>query len=1847
MDEHALLIALSFFTALFKVDWESASLIFQSDGTLQNLMEVVDIIPTASLNLEVAHLFAQACSHKACRAIFTSEVTEWLQVKSRQTADAKVRAAAAIALIKLSKGSQADAVEVTGESAQISAKINEDDLAALMKGLIINDEEKSSVQDAIEGLAYLSVDPHVKELLSKDKIFLKKVISLLPNKKKISSDPPNNSLVYGILLLVSNICTYRPRLTEEQQHIQRLKQMTNPSNKKSSTDSTNSKSKLDEDHHVKERVRRMVDAGVLAVFPATLSYLDSPSIRTCAAKALLSIVEDKDHRGKVLQAGGAKSLILVIQRDLASVKGSKQPTKDNAPLEAIQALAKLAITSSPIQVFGANEGEMYDVIRPFSILVQHDLSTLLQRFEGMMALTNLATQSPELASRIAKTEGLMNKVELLLLEDHTLVRRAAMELVCNLIVGSDDIFDKYGGGENIPGAKAKLHVVLALSDVDDIPTRAAASGALATLTVSPNACRALYELQHEHHRAFHILALLIDPSSVPEDKREEGDELSTELDLVHRGVVCVRNLFGNLDDDTTLRFLVKEAQEAGLVIALSRVVKGEVGKVTEAILQPAIEVLKRIANMAPSKKAGKKVTASAKKPSKVVKADWKEGFKKKQVGVTDMTLLTTISNESINENLQKRWTNAEIYTYIGNVLISVNPFRDLGIYTDEGLQKYRGKNRLEVPPHVFSIAESAYYNMNAYHENQCVIISGESGAGKTEAAKRIMQYIAAVSGGQDSSIQEIKDMVLATNPLLESFGCAKTLRNNNSSRHGKYLEIMFNSNGEPVGARITNYLLEKGRVVGQIENERNFHIFYQFTKGASDDYRETFGLQGPESYAYTSMSNCLEVQDVDDVKEFHDTIKAMQVIGLTEHEQTEIFRMLATILWLGNVQFEEMDDGNSRVADTNVTDFVAYLMDSDAALVQKVMTTRVVETQRGGRRGSVYDVPLNPTQATAGRDALAKAIYNNLFEWIVSRVNVSMKTRSAFAHVIGILDIFGFEIFEDNSFEQLCINYVNEKLQQIFIELTLKAEQEEYVREQIKWTPINYFNNKVVCDLIEERRPPGIFAALNDACATAHADSSAADNSFVQRTAMLSSNAHFEARGAQFLVRHYAGDVLYNIAGMTDKNKDSLIKDLLDLIASSGNAFLQTIFPDRPDPNSKKRPPTAGDRIKQSAGALVDNLMKAQPSYIRTIKPNQNRSSTEYDTKAILHQIKYLGLQENIRVRRAGFAYRNTFEKIVERFYLLSPNTSYAGEYTWNGDAKSGCQQMLKDTGIAKEEWQMGVTKAFIKNPETLFALETMRDRYWHNMAARIQRAYRNYMRYKNECAKRIQRFWKNNKEAIVYSQTRDYGHQILAGRKERRRFSLIGYRRFMGDYLDINGESPLGEELASACSIGPSEPVSFSAKAQLLVSKLGRSSKPSPRYLILTQKAVYIVIATAKDGSVQMSLERKLPLVTIKSISMSNLRDDWMVFHTNVSEEGDPVISCYFKTEFATHLLKLTQASIGITIQQVIEYNKKKEKKAQIKFIKDESVTRGDVYKSHTIHVSSGESPDSLSRPPAKRKPGIVRPITHGKLLRAGGPDKPKGASKPKPVSRPLPGQSTVPAAVAAIPKPTSKPTPSTSSSAGIRPPPPPRAVPTPPPAPPTPKVPLYKAKYAFEGQEGELSLKKDDILELVKNEDNGWLLMKKGGVEGWAPENYLELLPPSAEPAAPPPPPRPKPGAPLKTTNAAPVAAKPTAKPVAVFPGAAGNGTSAPPWKKTNSNTTTAPAPAVGSKPKPPPIAAKPGVGGAKAPPKPAIPAAPRPNAGAASSKLGGLSKPATPVGQLDLAAALAKRAQRMAEE
>ncbi|GEQ70372.1 hypothetical protein JCM33374_g4049 [Metschnikowia sp. JCM 33374] len=1166
--------------------------------------------------------------------------------------------------------------------------------------------------------------------------------------------------------------------------------------------------------------------------------------------------------------------------------------------------------------------------------------------------------------------------------------------------------------------------------------------------------------------------------------------------------------------------------------------------------------------------------------------------KKKEVGVSDLTLLSKISDDAINDNLNKRFMNGSIYTYIGHVLISVNPFQDLGIYTPQTLNLYKGKNRLEVPPHVYAIAETMYYHLKSYGENQCVIISGESGAGKTEAAKQIMQYIANVSvddqissaatGG--SGISKIKDMVLATNPLLESFGCAKTLRNNNSSRHGKYLEIYFNPSNQPSAAHITNYLLEKQRVVQQISNERNFHIFYQFTKHCPPQYQQQFGVQGPETYIYTSAAKCIDADGIDDAKDFQETLNAMNIIGLAQAEQDNIFRMLAAILWIGNISFIEDENGNAAIRDEGVTNFVAYLLEVNAEILKKSIIERIIETSHGMRRGSTYHVPLNIVQATAVRDGLAKGIYNNLFEWIVERVNVSLKdTSQNYAKKsIGILDIYGFEIFEQNSFEQICINYVNEKLQQIFIQLTLKAEQDEYVQEQIQWTPIDYFNNKVVCDLIEATRPqPGLFAALNDSIKTAHADSDAADQVFAQRLSMVgANNRHFEDRRGKFIIKHYAGDVTYEVAGMTDKNKDNMLRDLLELLSTSTNSFVTSaLFP----PNllaaitdSKKRPDTASDKIKKSANILVDTLSQCQPSYIRTIKPNQTKRPKEYDNQQVLHQIKYLGLKENVRIRRAGFAYRTTFDKFVQRFYLLSPATGYAGDYIWRGDDITAVKEILRSCHIPPSEYQMGTTKVFIKTPETLFALEDMRDKYWHNMAARIQRAWRRYLKRKDDAAKVIQNAWRIKKHGNKYEQIRDEGTNILQGRKERRRFSILGSRAYMGDYLGCNDSSGYGRFVVSQASI--SDPVVFSSKGEILLSKFGRSSKRLSRIFILTRSTFFVIAEVLVENRLQLQKEFSIPVSGINYLGLSTFQDNWLAIslHSPTPSTPDIFINLDFKTELVTQLKKINRG-ITVKIEATVQYQKKPGKFHVVKFQHGAAPSYGDIYKSGTVTVQQGLSPNSKNpkKPkgvqssvdyskyynrgvrrsngggynaptPVARNTGATQgyvppqpavratapapvpaPVSTNRVSAPLAPQRPQTHSQPQPQpqpqvrpapvapQRPQPQVNSQPAAAARVvppPRPAQK---------GAAPKPPVRKVAPPPPPPPPalavaqPKYPTFKVLYDYDGSvSGSVPLVKDDVV-YVASENGKWGLVKdlKETREGWAPLDYMKAIEPPAE--------------------------------------------------------------------------------------------------------------------------------------
>lgn len=592
--EQDVLSGLSFLTALFQVDWQTASGITLQDGVIEHIADLYDLYPSPQISLEVAHLLGQASGYKSCRTAMPPQFVDWLRSKSRQTSDVALRGAAAIALIKLSRGSVADAADATNPAEQVEAG-QDADLARLMTNLVIASDDKSSLADATEGLAYLSVDPSVKEALSDDPKFLSRLFALVsrPKSKPKPAQEPNTSLLYGVLVIIANIAAYRPRLSEEDAQMDKLRRMAKAGKAGATGKDVQELNVLDDDEHANQRGRKLIAGGALEVM-TTLPTMESRGVRVTAGKAFLSLVEDKENRGKILQSGGGKSLSQLIRQALAGLGSAPSALLDVTDLDAIQALAKLAITASPVQVFGPNVGAAYDAIRPFTLLLLHPSSTLLQQFEAMMALTNLSSQGQEAATKVATADGLMNKVELLLLEQHPLVRRAAMELICNLIGGSDAIFERYGGAENSKASRSKLQVLLALSDVDDLPTRLAASGALATVTSSPSACEAVLELQHERKRVLPILAQLIDPSSTPSQEDEEVVETETEADpgLVHRGVICTRNILLSVSDATAKQRLAAEAAEAGLVQALAKIINGKNGDINPEVAMPTADILK-------------------------------------------------------------------------------------------------------------------------------------------------------------------------------------------------------------------------------------------------------------------------------------------------------------------------------------------------------------------------------------------------------------------------------------------------------------------------------------------------------------------------------------------------------------------------------------------------------------------------------------------------------------------------------------------------------------------------------------------------------------------------------------------------------------------------------------------------------------------------------------------------------------------------------------------------------------------------------------------------------------------------------------------------------------------------------------------------------------------------------------------------------------------------------------------------------------------------------------------------------------------------------------------------------
>ncbi|XP_026327271.1 myosin-IB [Hyposmocoma kahamanoa] len=756
-----------------------------------------------------------------------------------------------------------------------------------------------------------------------------------------------------------------------------------------------------------------------------------------------------------------------------------------------------------------------------------------------------------------------------------------------------------------------------------------------------------------------------------------------------------------------------------------------------------------------------------------------------RVGVQDFVLLEDYRSEAaFIDNLRKRFKENLIYTYIGNVLISVNPYKHLPIYTEEKTKLYFKKAFFEASPHVFAIADNAYRSLVYEHREQCILISGESGSGKTEASKKVLEYIAARTNHL-RNVERVKDKLLQSNPLLEAFGNAKTHRNDNSSRFGKYMDIQFNYEGAPEGGHILNYLLEKSRVVSQMSGERNFHIFYQLLSGGDNELLAYLKLQGrPEAYKYTTDSVSQVSQKITDAEQFRTVREAMKVIEIGEDEQREIFAIVASVLHLGNIKFVQNDKGFAEILshDANCNN-VAELLQVDPTKLCEALTSRTIEA-----RGDVVNTPLDQEQARYARDALAKAIYDRHFSWLVSRLNTSLdpKEKDPRASVMGILDIYGFEIFPKNSFEQFCINFCNEKLQQLFIQLTLKSEQEEYLREGIEWEPVEYFNNIIICDLVEAKHR-GIISVLDDECLR---PGEATDASFLEKlNQQLGGHPHYKSHRKvdsrtqklmgrdEFCIVHYAGEVTYSVNTFLEKNNDLLFRDLQTLMSSSGNSTVAKCFQDL-KLHSKKRPETAITQFKNSLNELIKILSSKEPSYIRCIKPNDFKTPMQFDDKLVSHQVKYLGLMENLRVRRAGFAYRRTYEVFLERYKCLSAETWP----NFRGHPRDGVLKVVTALKYEKEEYRMGNTKIFIRFPKTLFETEDAFQLKRNDVATIIQSRWRGYWQRKK---------YLRMKEAAVVIQkwVRRYLAQKL---KERRKNAAQVIRSFIKGFITRNGpETP------------------------------------------------------------------------------------------------------------------------------------------------------------------------------------------------------------------------------------------------------------------------------------------------------------------------------------------------------------------------------------------------------------------------------------------------------------------------
>ncbi|KAG7649627.1 Dilute domain [Arabidopsis thaliana x Arabidopsis arenosa] len=687
-------------------------------------------------------------------------------------------------------------------------------------------------------------------------------------------------------------------------------------------------------------------------------------------------------------------------------------------------------------------------------------------------------------------------------------------------------------------------------------------------------------------------------------------------------------------------------------------------------------------------------------------------------GVDDMTKLSYLHEPGVLQNLKIRYELNEIYTYTGNILIAINPFQRLPhIYDAHMMQQYKGAPFGELSPHVFAVADVAYRAMINEGKSNSILVSGESGAGKTETTKMLMRYLAYLGGRAVTEGRTVEQQVLESNPVLEAFGNAKTVRNNNSSRFGKFVEIQFDKQGRISGAAVRTYLLERSRVCQISDPERNYHCFYLLCAAPQEEL-EKYKLGHPKTFHYLNQSKCFELVGISDAHDYIATRRAMDIVGMSEKEQEAIFRVVAAILHLGNVEFTKGKEVDSSVPKDDKSKFhlntVAELLMCDVKALEDALCKRVMVTPE-----EVIKRSLDPQSALISRDGLAKTIYSRLFDWLVEKINVSIGQDATSRSLIGVLDIYGFESFKTNSFEQFCINFTNEKLQQHFNQHVFKMEQEEYTKEAIDWSYIEFVDNQDVLDLIE-KKPGGIVALLDEACMFPKSTHETFANKLYQTFKTHKRFIKPKLSRTDFAVAHYAGEVQYQSDLFLDKNKDYVIPEHQDLLGASKCPFVVGLFPPLPEETSKSSKfSSIGSRFKLQLQQLMETLNSTEPHYIRCVKPNNLLKPAVFENVNIMQQLRCGGVLEAIRISCAGYPTRKPFFEFINRFGLLYPR-ALEGNY----EEKAAAQKILDNIGL--KGYQVGKTKVFLRAGQ-MAELDARRTMVLSAAAKKIQRRIRTH----------------------------------------------------------------------------------------------------------------------------------------------------------------------------------------------------------------------------------------------------------------------------------------------------------------------------------------------------------------------------------------------------------------------------------------------------------------------------------------------------------------------------------------